>query len=82
MNPADFGDPLTFHSKPHVNLMVALEKTTTGWIAKTFSADIHVPVRMSCHNFSVILTFPIAPSSGETLNVSSILWFMTKYLQN
>lgn len=39
--------------------------TNAGWIAMTFGTDIHVPLWMNCNNYDDLLTFHLAPPSGE-----------------
>ncbi len=50
---------------------------TTGGIAIKFGADIHGPQRMNCNNFDP-LTFRLAPSSGQKINLSNILAYDQK----
>ncbi len=39
----------------------------------TFGSEIHVPLRMNCNNFGDSMTFNLAPSSGQSFNVSNTL---------
>ncbi len=41
-----------------------------------FVSDIHVPLRMNCMYFDDPLTFPLAPSSGQTFYLSSTLVYL------
>ncbi len=38
-----------------------------------FGTDISAPLRMNCNQFGDLLTFPLAPSSGEICNLSKTL---------
>ncbi len=38
-----------------------------------YGSDIHVLLRMTCKNFGDPLTFHLAPSSGQHVNVSNAL---------
>ncbi len=38
-------------------------------------SDVHVPLRMNCKNFGDPLTFHLAPSSGQHVNVSNTLLY-------
>ncbi len=40
-----------------------------------FATDIRVRFRMTSNNFDDLLTFDLAPSSGQNLNLSNILLY-------
>ena len=47
--------------------------TTKGWIALKFSTDIYIPLRTNCNHVGDLITSPLAPSSGQNVNLSSSL---------
>ncbi len=53
------------HSDPDWNI-----STAVGWIVMNV---VHVSFRMNCKNFDDPLTFPLAPSSGQHVDVSNTL---------
>lgn len=47
MKPTDFGDPPSITSR----FIFVIFSEMSGWIAKKFGTEIHVPLAMNCNNF-------------------------------
>ncbi len=71
MNLTDFDDPLTFPLPSPWGLRFCFlvnASTAIGWIAMKCGAHIQIP-----HWMNSVLTFTLAPSSGQNVNLSSTL---------